>query len=262
MPATYTHAVYGQMVLDQLDEETRELIEKHRDCYDIGLSGPDILFFYHPLQNNPIRSSGYAMHQKAARSFFESARSKIKESSDPEAALVYILGFINHFVLDSQCHPLINRVTARPPISHSELESELDARYMRKQNKDPIRTKVTEHLKPSAHNEQVIAPFFDVRAKDIKTALNSMIRVLNLFVAPNKLKRNFLFAVMKAIGIYEGMHGLIFNAEENPDCIAVCNELEKKVAAAVPVSVQLIAEYRRLLHSDEALNARYDLNYE
>ena len=46
MPATYTHAVFGQKVLMALDPALRERIEKHRDLYDIGLHGPDILFFY------------------------------------------------------------------------------------------------------------------------------------------------------------------------------------------------------------------------
>lgn len=107
MPATYTHAVYGRQVLDQLEPALRERIISHLDCYNIGLHGPDLLFFYKPLSQAPIKKQGYAMHHEPGRPFFEHARTLIRQSVDPEAALAYILGFINHFVLDSLNHPAI-----------------------------------------------------------------------------------------------------------------------------------------------------------
>ena len=262
MPATYTHAVFGEKVLKQLDPDLRSCIERHRDCYDIGLSGPDILFFYHPLSANPVKNQGHAMHWQAARSFFENARKLIAQSEDPEAALAYVLGFINHFVLDSQCHPLINKVTAAPPITHSELESELDAYWMRQQGKDVIRTKVTAHLRPSAQNERIIASFFALKPKQIRTALTSMIRILDWFVAPGKIKRGVLKQALRVAGIYDEMHGLIFNSKPNPLCTQTVMSLVQKMEDAVPISVRLIEEYCQLLNSDRPLDARYDLNYE
>ena len=56
MPATYTHAVYGRQVLDQLEPALRERIISHLDCYNIGLHGPDLLFFYKPLSQAPIKN--------------------------------------------------------------------------------------------------------------------------------------------------------------------------------------------------------------
>ena len=38
-----------------------ENIMKHKQLYDIGLHGPDILFYYHPLVANPLNEIGYVI---------------------------------------------------------------------------------------------------------------------------------------------------------------------------------------------------------
>lgn len=262
MPAAYTHALYGQWVLEALDASLQDLIQRHRNEYNIGLHGPDILFFFKPLKKNPIKEKGYGIHNESARPFFEQARHGIENSSDSEAALAYILGFINHFVLDSECHGLINQTVKSLPISHSELESELDALLMREKGLNHTSTKVTTHLAVTQEADAVIAPFFEVTPQQIDESLRSMIRFLDLFVAPGKLKRNFIFTVMKLIGQYEGMHGLIFNIEPNPKCAEVCTVLRGKMDKAVLVSVALIQEYMTQLKQTTGLSDRFDRNFE
>lgn len=44
MPAGYTHYVFGEQVLDQLDESIKKRIMPYIDLYHIGIHGPDILF--------------------------------------------------------------------------------------------------------------------------------------------------------------------------------------------------------------------------
>lgn len=44
MPAGYTHYVFGEQVLDQLDENIKKRIMPYIDLYHIGIHGPDILF--------------------------------------------------------------------------------------------------------------------------------------------------------------------------------------------------------------------------
>ncbi len=262
MPATYTHAVYGQMVLDQLEPALGERIQAHRPCYDIGLSGPDILFFYKPLSKNPVKELGYGMHEKPARPFFENARKRIPESGNPEAALAYILGFINHFVLDSQCHPLINRKVKELPISHSHLESELDAVLMRERELDPSRTRVTEHIHPTGENAQVIAPFLGVEAAKVREALNTMKRVLNLFVAPGRLKQGIVRTGLRLAGQYEGLEGLMIRREADPACAEICRTLRQQMEEAVPVSCRLIREFLEKQAGEEPLDPRYDRDFE
>lgn len=262
MPATYTHGEYGKMVLERLDEKTSALIQKYRSLYDIGLSGPDILFFYQPLKSNPIKKIGYDMHDLPARDFFMKARTWISESENPEAALVYILGFINHFVLDSECHPLVNQAEKELGVSHSEIESELDGLLMRENGLDHVRTSVCEHIQAKREDARIIAPFFEVSEDQIMEALKTLKLFLNLFVAPSELKRKFIFYVMKKTGMYDHYHGLVFNREPNPKTILLCNELRKHMDIAVEASAALIAEYQRTLETGEALDKRYDRNFD
>lgn len=44
MPSTYAHRRFGANVLDHLPAPLREKLEAHRELYDIGLHGPDLLF--------------------------------------------------------------------------------------------------------------------------------------------------------------------------------------------------------------------------
>ena len=54
MPSTYAHYRMGQEVAKQLSGSVREIIMDNKELYDIGLHGPDILFYYHPLKEDPV----------------------------------------------------------------------------------------------------------------------------------------------------------------------------------------------------------------
>ena len=262
MPATYTHAIYGEQVYLKLEDKTKQLIDKYRELYDIGLSGPDILFFYRFYKKNLVSEIGFGMHLLPARDFFTQARLIIQQSPNPEAALVYILGFINHFVLDSECHPVINQIVKEKGVNHSELESEWDASIMRMKSLDPIRTRVCDHIHCRKEYAEIIAPFFKVEANDLLESLRTMKLILNACVAPQNWYRNFVFWAMKKTGAYEKYYGLVFNREAREDLKEVIEGLQFSMENVVSVSVQLIEEYISTLTTTKALHERYDLNYE
>ena len=54
MPSTYAHRRFGANVLDHLPAPLREKLEAHRELYDIGLHGPDLLFYYHAEKSTPV----------------------------------------------------------------------------------------------------------------------------------------------------------------------------------------------------------------
>ena len=56
MPAGYTHYVFGEQVLSQLDENIKKRIMPYIDLYHIGIHGPDILFYYDVYKKNPVKS--------------------------------------------------------------------------------------------------------------------------------------------------------------------------------------------------------------
>ena len=71
----------GQEVIKQLSDPVREIIMENKELYDIGLHGPDILFYYHPLKVDPVNSIGYRLHEHSGKFFFERAAKVIENSS-------------------------------------------------------------------------------------------------------------------------------------------------------------------------------------
>lgn len=139
MPSTYAHRRFGAQAAARLPEELRGIVSRHRALYDIGLHGPDILFYYHALRSNPISARGGAMHDQPGSAFFAAARGPLREAEDQEAALAYLLGFICHFALDSTCHPYVEKYTREQGITHCEIETEFDNQLMREDGLDPLR---------------------------------------------------------------------------------------------------------------------------
>ena len=61
--------------------------------------------------------------------FFWKSTKYNKKSNNKEEYLSYILDFLCHFMLDSECHPYINninKVTKENHLSHTEIESAFD----------------------------------------------------------------------------------------------------------------------------------------
>ena len=138
MPSTYAHRRFGANVLDHLPAPLREKLEAHRELYDIGLHGPDLLFYYHAEKSTPVAALGNAMHDEPGRTFFDRARRVVHEEADREAALAYALGFVCHFALDSTCHPFVEQFTRESGVTHCEIETEFDNMLMRRDGYDPL----------------------------------------------------------------------------------------------------------------------------
>ena len=54
MPAAYSHYRLGQLVLDKLNQPLKRVLETNQDLFDIGLHGPDILFYNRPYIHRKI----------------------------------------------------------------------------------------------------------------------------------------------------------------------------------------------------------------
>ena len=88
MPSTYAHYVFGKRMLDVFPQEIAALARAHRQLYDIGLHGPDILFYYHPLGSNRVNSVGFGTHGRPASEFFAPAKKAAEAGGD--AAFAYL----------------------------------------------------------------------------------------------------------------------------------------------------------------------------
>ena len=262
MPSTYAHYRMGQEVLEQVSDPARSIIMKHKQLYDIGLHGPDILFYYHPLETNPVNAIGYGLHERSGKYFFGKAAEIIEKAPDKEAALAYIYGFICHFALDSTCHGYIDEKIAQSGVSHTEIEVEFDRSLMIEDGKDPVRQELTKHIVPSMENVEVIAHFFPgTEPKQVKKALKGMIRNNQLLLAPSGLKRKMIYAILRLSGNYKEMHGLLVNFKANPACKDSTEKLHQMYAVAENRAVMLIDEYGKYMTKEVALNTLYNYTF-
>lgn len=258
MPSTYAHRRFGADVADGLPADISGMIARHRELYDIGLHGPDIFFYYHALSSNLIVRMGNAMHERPGEEFFTEARRRIPKAAQPEAALVYILGFICHFALDSTCHPCVEQYRRASGVSHCEIETEFDNMLMRRDGLDPLRFFTASHIHPSFENASVIKPFFDgVTLLETYDSLKGMLLVHRGLQASNPAKRQLVLLVMRAAGKYEANHGLVANPKPNPDCDESSRRLDELYAQAVPLAQRLITEYIAAQHNTLPLDAAY-----
>lgn len=262
MPSTYAHYRMGQEVAKQLSGSIREIIMENKELYDIGLHGPDILFYYHPLKVDPVNSIGYELHEHSGKYFFERAAKIIETSPKKKEGLAYIFGFICHFALDAICHGYIDEKIAKSGISHTEIEVEFDRNLMEKDGLDPICHELTGHIIPSVKNAEVIAAFFQgTDSKQIEKALKGMIQYNHLLLAPSKLKRTFIYTLLRLTGNYKEMHGLMVNFEANPACEDSTRKLEQLYQVAEERAVCLINEYSEYILKEDRLNALYDCTF-
>ena len=259
MPSTYAHRRFGANVLGHLPAELQTQLEAHREVYDIGLHGPDLLFYYHAVKSNPVSNLGGAMHDKPGRVFFDRARGVVRAAQDRDAALAYALGFICHFALDSTCHPYVERYTRESGVTHCEIETEFDNMLLRRDGHDPLKFFTASHIHPRAENAKVIAPFYEgISEQTALDAMKGMLTVHHLLQASNPVKRWVVLTGMKVVGAYDGLHGLVANPQPNPKCAESNKQLDALYAQALPLAERLILEYVAKLDTEEPLDKAYD----
>ena len=259
MPSTYAHRRFGADVLALLPDGLRTTLEQHRELYDIGLHGPDLMFYYKALQTNPVNRLGNAMHEEKGEVFFTRARTVVENATDKSAALAYALGFVCHFALDSTCHPYVEQFTRESGVTHCEIETEFDNMLLRRDGYDPLKFFTASHIHPSEQNAKAIAPFYEGISEQVALdSLKGMISVHRLLQASNPVKRWVVLTGMKVVGKYDMLHGLVADPQPNPKCVESGKRLEELYAQALPLAETLILEFMAKLDTDEPLDKAYD----
>jgi len=264
MPTTYAHYRFGNEVTRLLPTAIQDEILQNQSLFQIGLHGPDILFYYKALSHNSVSSLGNQMHNKPGRAFFEPLRDMITASDLHSGASSYLYGFVTHFILDTYCHPYVGKVESTTGLSHSEIEADFDRLLQLEDGFNPISHKVTSHLKINVQTAETISNFYPeyITPEHIVSALNSMKKILDFLVAPQKIKRLLINQTLRITGNYDGMHGLIINYEPNPLLVEPCNQLRQLYLDALPICVQAIQDYQAFLMHQLPLTDVFNRTFE
>ena len=223
-----------------------------------------ILFYYQPLAVCAVNKQGYDMHEKSGLEFFKKAGRLFCEADDDdkEALLAYIYGYCCHFALDVSCHGYIDEKIAKDGVSHTEIEVEFDRSLMLKDGYDPITHILTDHIKANNANASYICRFYDyLTSGDIVKALEGMISYNKLLVAPSRLKRMFIYALLRVTGNYKEMHGLLVNYKANPFCSDSTKRLYELYDVAKGLAINLISEFRASAYGKIEYNKVYNYTF-
>lgn len=264
MPTTYAHYRLGEKVRGQLPENLQQMIQQNQELFQIGVHGPDHMFYYNPLCYNKVGKLGSLIHEETGRKFFTNAARVIHKCEKKEAHQAYIYGYLCHFALDYVCHGYVGEQMEEKGLTHYEIEAEYDRRLLLMDgHENPVKICVTNHLHPTVSNAEIIADFYDtLSVKQTLHSLKGMVFFLNLLRAPSSAKRKLVFTAMKAAGMYQKMGGLVMNYEENPLCTETTDEMVRRFEQAVKLAVELIVEYEAYLKQGGTLSETFSYNFE
>ncbi|RCX10340.1 zinc dependent phospholipase C [Anaerobacterium chartisolvens] len=261
MPSTYAHYTFGKKVLSQLPHDIQNIAAQHETAYHIGLHGPDILFYYSPLIKNPVNRTGHRIHKEPASFFLEHAAKTIRKSGD-EKSLVYILGFICHFVLDSRCHPYIEEVIKATTLSHSKIETEFDRSLMLKAGLDPLKFNPGENIVPdrslATHIENL---YVNITREQIYKSIVSMRRYIALLAYPQNIVRFIVKGLMKITGNNSSIGEMIMDKTPDLRCDNTNHKLYALYNESVSLAAELVSEYYYGIEKNSGLNEYFSHNF-
>lgn len=263
MPALYAHDRFGRKVFEQLNHELHDIIAKHYTQFQIGLQGPDIFFFYKPYSSNRVNRYGTHLHEISALPFLTHAKDIIQKKGCDSSEYAYLLGYICHFTLDSECHSYINHMAKQTGISHLEIESEFEKYLLHMDHKNPLSCPIWKLIPTDDHTAVSIYSFYEtINPGIVKTSLQYYKIIKWFFTAPSSLHQHFILFLLRIIGKHDAYQGLLHHREDNPACTESNIELSNRFSKAIPVALELLSDYHQTLHNGKHLNVRFDRTFE
>lgn len=259
MPTTYAHWRFGQDCIDLMSEDLKKIVNNNREIYDIGVHGPDI--FFYDLKHHDVSSYGDLLHTKPVREFFTESRKVYLSHEEKEMMLSYLLGFLSHFTLDSQCHSYVERKKEVSNVSHNKIEAEWDVHVMKLDNKKVNKVDRSASLKPNKKIAEVLANFFPF---DEKTMLgttkgqNFLIGVLNY---RTQLRYKTLFWLCKKLNLNDYADLLLY-PEELETCADSNLRLDKLRENARSIYPELLKSFMEFMNEDKPLPEYFNHHFE
>ena len=247
MPSTYSHYYFGCLVHEHLPKEKKDLVIKYRLFYDAGQNGPDLLLYHSALKPSVISQQNHDIHRMAGADFFHMIKSNSGLSSQH---LVYIYGYICHFVLDAYLHPYVEQYKDNHQISHMLIEREFERLLLEKNELSPFKYNLTTHIRLNSKLYEVMSCFVNnASAKDMKNTLCRMKKMYLLTKASNGFKRKLIYLWMDCHH-KSYLKDFVFTKTADSRCDVSNEYLEKRLHDAVAIAVNCIEEFdnNHLIH--------------
>ena len=262
MPAAYAHYRFGRDLLAHLPQEKQDLIQDHRTLYDLGLQGPDLLFYCHPLRNDPLNGQGARIHAAPAERFFRPAAELLGSSGEKEGLTAYLWGFLCHFALDWHCHAYIESAVQPGGPGHLAMETDFDRALLAEEGL-PITAKYAgSQVRPSRQDAGLICGLFPgMSAGQLCRAMAAM-RINQWFLnSQNPLIRGLVKLVLKLFGRYEKLGPMLLHSRPDPLCQESTRQLMCCYTQAQDTALDLIRNFRPGLWEEQERENLYRYNF-
>ncbi|MBP1995291.1 zinc dependent phospholipase C family protein [Paenibacillus eucommiae] len=135
MPNTWTHLLFGQQLLSKLGHEALWNDKQLKNVFNLGCQGPDFLFYHNYLpwkRDDKMAKLGKAMHTKQCGPFLMDLVRHVQGRGIYNPAVLYVLGFITHHILDRHMHPYVFYKSGFKKWNHQRFEIIMDTLIVRK----------------------------------------------------------------------------------------------------------------------------------
>ncbi len=254
MPAIFTHVQFGKEVAAGLSPALQALVSAHEESFYLGTQGPDLLFYHKLLKSkkkNPARKLGWDMHERTSEAFFLAATEKLfadgENLEDGEffpksAAAAYTLGFLCHYVLDSTCHPTIDKASV-DGLTHGKIESELD-KYILRRAGMPVRGfNAATLFFPEEEAKRASAAILGVREEETGRAMRSMRKINKLFSHKCGFVHGVCHAALTLVGMNGSFGQMFLHKKEDTRCKELLPRLEGLFEGAIPLAREQIEAF-------------------
>ncbi len=241
MPAATTHFEFSKDAYRLLDETAKERITSLPLFY-LGSEGPDLFFFSHYVAlPNSLKKYGEYMHDHNVKETIEFME---KYCSFHTMLYSYYAGFVCHYALDSNAHPLINKnaelnhdkYQCSEGILHIHSEAEIDCYILKKHQSTIEDYDVYKYLKINDLEANALATMYkalfsevygwDIKEKDILESIYGISHLTKLLSPNNQKKYKFVTHVESLFHLPKFVSGMMLNQkEENPSVLNLTHDI-------------------------------------
>lgn len=265
MPCIYAHDTFGKKVVKTLPEELKNIIKNHKEEFQIGLQGPDFLFFYHPLFKLRTNQMGYWQHGETMSSFLSALLPSLRKSKTTNTGTyAYLLGYICHFVLDSECHSFVIPTSKQPGRNHLAIENEFDRHLLKKDGHTPITYPIWQKIPTSKSVVNAIYHAYrplHLTKKCINKSLRSMRFYKRLLTCGCSVKRAIIRGAMKLSFHYQQLEGHMMTLRPKKYAAKTNQSLQYLYDNAIPLAKELLADFHLSVTTGKELHPRFHTTF-
>ncbi len=260
MPSFYTHNAFGRDVYSELPKELKAVVRKYPKAFKAGLQGPDFLFFYRPFLKSTTNRLGYNQHGQPFIDFLTRIRPIFHSKGKDCGEYAYMLGFICHFILDSESHTYIYEKVKEPGYNHLVMEIELDRHLMKRDGKNPLLYPAWKHINWDRETLDAIHGiynYFEIPREKIKKSLRSMSFIKWFLTTGRTFRRIFIRFVMFVTGKYKELEGHMMALVPKKTSLQTNRILEQIYKETIPLCTELLVDFDRVILTNEPFHERF-----